>query len=200
MGMGFIHQESRFHESDQSMLNASVNNNNGTSNRLNQSHFTPSCFTYRFGAVIPIVKKPAAVLRKPCEALPIEEINSGNRKLQTIIDNMFDTLQATSSGIAIAAPQIGIPLRIIVLPIKGRLMALINPELTPNSGKKLTLESCLSLFGFNMHLKKRARSLRVNAFDRYGSKVTFDLKGLEATCIQHEVDHLNGILICDRQA
>jgi len=124
--------------------------------------------------------------------------------LQTLIDDMVETMQA-ANGLGLAAPQIGVLERVIVIqlpedeedPHSGRLFALCNPQIVRAAGEEESEEGCLCLPGYVGDVK-RATSVTVKAQDRRGKEMRVKAEGILARAFQHEVDHLDGILYIDR--
>ena len=132
-------------------------------------------------------------LKVVCE--PVTEVNDAIRK---IVDDMFDTMYQ-EEGIGLAAPQVNILHRIITIDVEGdkkNQLVLINPEILSSEGETGIEEGCLSIPGFRA-LVPRKEKVKVRALDRDGKEFTLDADGLLAICIQHEIDHLNGILFVD---
>lgn len=124
------------------------------------------------------------------------QVNRINGRVERLLRDMAETMYY-HLGIGLAAPQIGIARRVIVADVGGGLVELINPEWVSLAPDSLAQEGCLSLPGIR-GLVPRAMAGRVKGFDRRGVVVTMDAEGLLARCLQHEIDHLNGILITDR--
>ena len=142
-------------------------------------------------AVLKIRTLPDPVLRQ--KAKKVTNIDSSVQKL---IDDMIDTMRAVN-GVGLAAPQIGVPLRVAVIEIPGQeLITLINPEIVKRQGESVVQEACLSVPGYQGETK-RAVTVKVKAQDRQGKE--FRLKGEEllAQVLEHEIDHLDGILYVD---
>jgi peptide deformylase len=121
--------------------------------------------------------------------------------VQTIINDMIDTMYA-APGIGLAAPQIGVPLRIFVVDLSvGRkaddLMVFINPVFVERDGVQLEEEGCLSVPGFNATVARPSRAV-IKGLDRTGVERTVDGSDLLARAFQHEMDHLDGKLFLDR--
>ena len=124
--------------------------------------------------------------------------------LQVLIDDMVETMKA-ANGVGLAAPQIGVLERVIVIqlpegeeyPQGGKLFALCNPQIIRAEGEEEGEEGCLCLPGY-VGAVKRATSVTVKAQDRRGKKVRIKAEGFLARAFQHEVDHLDGILYIDR--
>jgi len=132
------------------------------------------------------------VLRKKAE--PVTAVTP---EIQQIIGDMVESMWS-QVGIGLAAPQVGISLRILVMDDgKGGARALINPEITDRRGSMREEEGCLSLPGIFADVE-RCKWVRVSALDADGQPVAFDANGLSAKVIQHEIDHLDGVLFIDR--
>jgi len=147
-------------------------------------------------AILEIRTYPDDVLKK--KALPVEKVD---KSLQRLIDNMIETMYA-APGIGLAAPQVGVSKRLLVIDISSKeekipLIVLINPEITESDGLIDSEEGCLSLPDYTT-VVKRADRLIVKGLDRDGSPVEMECTGLLARAIQHEIDHLDGVLIVDR--
>jgi peptide deformylase len=128
------------------------------------------------------------------EADPVGRIDA---EIQGIIDRMFLTMYK-HKGIGLAAPQVGIPLQIVVINIKWLATVLINPVVHDmRDGIMNCKESCLSIPNYVASIE-RARYVKVRSLNRYGKKQDFEASGLLARCIQHEVDHLHGVLINEK--
>ena len=159
-------------------------------------------------AILKVARMGHPILR--AKALPIPPDQIVTAPLQRLIDDMFETMREYS-GIGLAAPQVHSGLRVFVaglregdvgqaVPDDGEMpfMALINPELTMvGEATDEGWEGCLSIPDIR-GLVPRAPSVRVQAFDRTGKRVTFTASGLPARVIQHENDHLDGVLFFDR--
>lgn len=128
-------------------------------------------------------------------AQPVERVNDS---IRAIVDDMFDTMYQ-EEGIGLAAPQVAIQQRIITIDIDGEKqnqLVLINPEIIESSGETGIEEGCLSIPGFR-GLVPRKEKVTVKALNRDGEEFTLKADGLLAICIQHEIDHLNGVLFVD---
>jgi peptide deformylase len=132
-----------------------------------------------------------SILRKI--AKPVVRFDERTWKL---LDDMIDTLQADEGRAGLAAPQIGILRRVIVMQSENGIIELINPEILDMSGEQTGPEACLSFPGY-AGIVKRAQYVKVKTQDRQGQEHIIEGKGHLARCIQHEVDHLNGILFID---
>ncbi len=144
-------------------------------------------------AVLDVLIYPDENLAKVCQ--PVETVDA---ELNTFIDNMFDTMYE-HEGIGLAAPQVNVLKRVITIDIEGdksNQIVLINPEILESSGETGIEEGCLSIPGCRA-LVPRKEKLTVKALNREGQTFTLEADGLLAICIQHEIDHLNGVLFVD---
>ncbi|MBU9917942.1 MAG: peptide deformylase [Fusobacteriaceae bacterium] len=120
-----------------------------------------------------------------------------DKKLIDTVDLIANTLKNQKYAAALAAPQIAINKKITVINYCGEYLELINPEILESKGEKVGYEGCLSLPGF-IGKVKRAESIIVKYQDRYGAENIIERTGDMARCIQHEIDHFDGILYIDR--
>lgn len=127
------------------------------------------------------------------EAKPVDEVTD---KTKELIKNMQDTMY-DASGVGLAAPQIGVLKRIIVVDVGEGPLTLINPEIVESSGSEIDEEGCLSIPNENGNVERAARVV-VEALDRDGREVEIEAEGLLARALQHEIDHLAGILFVDK--
>jgi len=128
-------------------------------------------------------------------ALPVTTVDNVVRQL---VDDMAETMYA-APGIGLAAVQINVALRVVVIDLsetRNALQVLINPEIIQHDGKQVLEEGCLSVPGIYEEVE-RAQHIRVRALDRAGQPFEFEAVGLLATCIQHEIDHLEGKVFVD---
>jgi len=126
-----------------------------------------------------------------------EPVGAVTPEIKRLIADMVDTMWR-QVGIGLAAPQIGVSLRIFVMDNgKGGARTLINPVITERGGAVREEEGCLSIPGVFADVE-RSQWLTVSALDGDGEPVTFQARGLEAKIVQHEVDHLDGVLFIDR--
>ncbi|GAB3026160.1 peptide deformylase [Bowmanella dokdonensis] len=140
------------------------------------------------------------VLRFPDERLrtvarPVTEVDDQVRRL---VDDMFETMRE-ENGIGLAATQVDVHQRIVVMDVseeQNHPLVFINPEITEKDGLTISEEGCLSVPG-NYAKVERAERIKVTALDRNGKEFTLDAEGLLAICIQHELDHLRGVLFVD---
>ena len=144
-------------------------------------------------AILDVLIYPDDNLAKVCQ--PVETIDA---QLNTFIDNMFDTMYE-HEGIGLAAPQVNVLKRVVTIDIEGdktNQIVLINPEIIESSGETGIEEGCLSIPGCRA-LVPRKEKLTVKALNRQGQEFVLEADGLLAICIQHEIDHLNGVLFVD---
>jgi peptide deformylase len=130
------------------------------------------------------------VLRE--KASEVKEIDD---KIVNLITDLTDTMR-NASGAGLAANQIGVLKRVAVIDIGEGLIKLINPKIIKKKGKQKEIEGCLSFYSLNCPIN-RAEKVTVITKNSEGEKVKIEAEGLLARAIQHEIDHLNGILIID---
>ena len=138
-----------------------------------------------------IIIYPDPVIKKRSES--VEEVNE---EIKQLIDDMTETMYA-SRGVGLAAVQIGILKRVIVVNVGEELVVLVNPEILENEGESQMEEGCLCLPGVLVDVK-RSEKVKVKGLNEKGEEVVVDAEGLLARAFQHELDHLNGILIIDK--
>ena len=131
------------------------------------------------------------ILRKKCR--PVETIDE---RVLTLLDDMAETMYE-ANGVGLAAPQIGILKRIVVIDIGEGLIELINPEILSVEGNIKDLEGCLSVPGKCGYVV-RPETVTVSALDRNGEKIVITGSGLLAKAFCHEIDHLDGIVFVDK--
>jgi peptide deformylase len=142
-------------------------------------------------AVLKIRRNPDAILRKKAR-----KVATIDESVQRLIDNMIETLDS-ASGVGLAANQVGVPLRIVVIHIPEEdVMVLINPEVVERVGERLVVEGCLSIPGYQAEIT-RSESVKVKAKNRKGKLIRKKASDLLAQAMEHEIDHLNGILYID---
>lgn len=118
-------------------------------------------------------------------------------KVARLVDDMFDTLYDSDSGIALAAPQIGVQKQIVVWDIDDQPMALINPVVVESEGEWVYSEGCLSIPELYVDIL-RPNQVLVRGLDMNGNEVEIEASELMGRMFQHEIDHLNGVLMFDR--
>lgn len=137
-----------------------------------------------------IVKEGDSILRKKCRT-----ITEYNQKLWDLLDDMKETL-ADAKGVGLAAPQVGILKRVVVIDVGEGPIEMINPEIVERKGEQEGMEGCLSIPG-QWGICKRPEFVRVRYRDRNGDLYEIEGDGLFAVCACHETDHLDGILYID---
>ena len=147
-------------------------------------------------AVRRILTYPDTVLRERAE--PVSDIDG---RTQQLIDDMTETMY-NAPGIGLACNQIGEPCRIIIFDTSAKdepnaLVVVINPEIVEAEGVIVDEEGCLSVIDYQAEVK-RAERITVRGFDREGNPIVLRTEGFPAIVLQHEIDHLNGVLFIDR--
>jgi peptide deformylase len=139
-----------------------------------------------------IVKDPDPVLRERAK-----EVTKFNANLHKLLQDMADTMY-DAKGVGLAAPQIGILKRVIVVDVGDEhgLIEMVNPEIVEREGEQIGPEGCLSIPGLSGTVR-RAQRVVVKGQDRDGNPFTVEAEGYLARAFQHEVDHLNGVLFTD---
>jgi peptide deformylase len=144
-------------------------------------------------AILPIVMHPDPILEKECE-----KVTDFDKKLKKLLANMYDTM-LEADGVGLAAPQVGIDLQVAVVDIgdESGTIELINPEIIDADGTQTDLEGCLSFPGLYGEVT-RPYVIKVRTQDRKGRMIEFQAEGFLARAIQHEIDHLHGILFTSK--
>lgn len=146
-------------------------------------------------AVLKIIKYPNAVLRKKAGA-----VRSVSAKERRLIHDMIETMYR-EDGVGLAAPQVGISTRIIVISpnaCRGEEQAYINPQIVERSPEEeVGMEGCLSLPDISGEIR-RAKKIKIRATNPDGTPVMEHMEGFKARVVQHEIDHLDGVLLIDR--
>ncbi|MCM3569115.1 peptide deformylase [Neobacillus mesonae] len=144
-------------------------------------------------AVRRIVNYPAEILEHKCK-----EVVKFDKKLGKVLDDMYDTM-IEFDGVGLAAPQIGLDARIAVVDIddESGTIEMINPVILEQQGEQTGPEGCLSFPGLYGEVT-RPNYVRIEAFDRKGRKYTLEAEEFLARAIQHEIDHLDGILFTSK--
>lgn len=139
----------------------------------------------------PVVKVPEPVLRQVAKS--VEKVTPRHRLLA---ENMVRIMKK-SHGVGLAAPQVGVSERIIVVAPEGKAIVLFNPVITAQSGKEIGEEGCLSIPGLYGDVE-RFSEIEVEGLDIKGRPVAYAMDGFAARVVQHEVDHLDGVLFIDK--
>ena len=150
-------------------------------------------------SILPIRIHPEAVLRQKSK-----RVRKIDASIQKLIDDMIETMR-DAPGVGLAAPQVGKPIRVIVIEVPGRdVFALINPQFVKREGQRRVEEGCLSVLGYKAEIT-RSQSVTVKGLDRQGRPVRVKAtagedapeEALLAQALEHEIDHLNGVLYID---
>ena len=134
------------------------------------------------------------VLREMCR-----EVEAIDDDVRALVDDLLETMYA-EDGIGLAAPQIGVPLRVFVYDVRDDELdpgVLVNPRIVEATGKQKEVEGCLSIPGLD-EVVERSGQVVVEGLDRDGEPVRIEATGLLSRCLQHENDHLDGVLFIDR--
>ena len=141
--------------------------------------------------------RPILVVGHPVLRQKAKRISQIDRSIQKLIDDMIETMKA-APGVGLAAPQVGVPLRLAVIDVDETITVIVNPEIVKSIGEVELDEGCLSVPGFWGRLQ-RAERVSVKALDRNGKELRIrDAEGLLAQALQHEINHLDGQLYIDR--
>lgn len=144
---------------------------------------------------------PDPVLKEACA--PVEKLDAA---IDQLVQDLVDTMIAAGHSVGVAAPQIGVTRRVVVIDVSnskmGRdnnhgLLTMINPEIIRREGSKVMREGCMSVPDYTGNVT-RAKSIVVQFLDRDGRERVINASGFEAVAIQHEIDHLDGLLFLDR--
>ncbi|MDD4775109.1 MAG: peptide deformylase [Syntrophomonas sp.] len=141
-------------------------------------------------SVYKILTDPNPVLRQ--KSAPVKNINAG---VLRVLENMRDTMYS-ADGIGLAAPQIGVSKRMIVVDPGENYLEIINPVIVSREGEQNRSEGCLSVPG-KVGWCKRARKVKVTGLNSQGETIDLEAEGILALVLQHEIDHLDGILFPD---
>ncbi|MFA7097494.1 MAG: peptide deformylase, partial [Gammaproteobacteria bacterium] len=150
-------------------------------------------------AILEILKYPDPRLKQ--ESRPVEHFDDA---LRAFVQDLEETMRAGPGGVGIAAPQVGRFERIVIVDVSSKpkirhhgRMVLINPEITGWNGFAVGREGCMSVPDYTGNVI-RAERIRLEALDEFGNAVAYDCEGYEARAVQHEIDHLDGLLFLDR--
>jgi peptide deformylase len=142
-------------------------------------------------------KRPVVKIPDPALRIPARQVNKVTKQTSQLIDNLFRCMRL-ANGIGLAAPQLAISQRVLVMAPSGvKPVALVNPRIVKAEGSFVGQEGCLSIPGLYGDVE-RAEYVEVEALDRKGRELVFELEGLPARVAQHEIDHLDGILFIDK--
>lgn len=136
------------------------------------------------------------LLRK--KSRPVEVVDD---KIRELLDDMYETMKKADDGIGIAAPQVGVLKRLVVIDLgeegDGHVYKLVNPVIIKQKGEQVCREGCLSVPGVTGDVI-RPKEVVVEALDEYGKPIKIKAKELLAICLSHEIDHLDGVLFIDK--
>ncbi len=143
-------------------------------------------------AVLPIYQFPHPILKQ--KAKRVRAIDGSVKKL---ISDMIETMHSEPGRVGLAAPQVGVSLRVIVIGLpEAEDIAIVNPEIVRRRGERLLDEGCLSVPGYFGQVQ-RAESVTVKGRDQSGKEIRIKAEGLLAQALEHEIDHVNGVLYLD---
>ena len=142
-------------------------------------------------AIREIKKAGDPVLKQIAE--PVKKID---KKFKELLNDMTETMHQ-ADGVGLAAPQVGVSLRVVVIDVGDGLLELINPEIISNEGSELGTEGCLSVPGIFGEVERYSK-VTVTALDRNNKKLKITGTGLLSRALQHEIDHLNGNLFIEK--
>lgn len=137
-----------------------------------------------------IVKVGEDILRKKCR-----EVTAFDDKLWVLLDDMYETMK-DANGVGLAAPQVGILRRVVVIDVGEGPIELVNPVITSVKGKQREVEGCLSVPGQWGYVTRPAK-VKVTAQNRYGKEIKVEGTEMLARALCHEIDHLNGVIFTD---
>ena len=142
-------------------------------------------------AILPMVDYNNPVLRQKAK-----RVSSIDGAIAQLIDDMVETMREVG-GVGLAAPQVGVPLRIAVIELPDEeLIVLVNPKIVKRSGERQIEEGCLSIPGYRGEIR-RSEKVTVKGLDRFGREIRIKGEGLLAQALEHELDHLDGTLYID---
>jgi peptide deformylase len=142
-------------------------------------------------AIVEVRKAGDKILKEIAE--PVLQVD---KKIRKLLDDMAQTMY-NADGVGLAAPQVGVSLRVIVINVDEELIELINPVIIKTEGCELGNEGCLSIPGVFGEVERFAE-VTVKGLNRYGKTITITGTGLLSRALQHEIDHLNGILFIEK--
>jgi peptide deformylase len=153
-------------------------------------------------AVLPVRIFPDPVLKEKAAS-----VGGVTAEVAAFIDDLLETMRCSPGGVGIAAPQVGMLLRIVIVDVSAHrrgsqeqnhgLLILLNPEILAMGGKQVVREGCMSIPDYIANVQ-RAQWVLVDALGRDGERKIIESIGFEAVAIQHEMDHLDGVLFLDR--
>jgi len=137
---------------------------------------------------------PLAMMDNPVLHQKAKRVRRIDGSIQKLIDDMIETMHHIGGAAGLAAPQVGVPLQVVVIELPGEdVITLINPEVVKRWGERDVTEGCLSLPGYRGEIK-RSESVTVKGRDRRGKEIRLKADGLLAQALEHEIDHINGVV------
>lgn len=132
------------------------------------------------------------ILRKKCKFVPVVD-----ERIRMLLDDMVETMHSMPNAVGLAASQVGILKRLVVIDFDGNVIKLVNPEIISSEGEQIGTEGCLSFPGRwgNVH---RPKKVSVQALNEKGETIVVEGKDFMARCLCHELDHLDGIVFIDK--
>jgi len=144
-----------------------------------------------------VAVKPIRLFGDPVLKTPAEPVVDFDKELRNLVRDLTETM-IEAPGAGLAAPQLGVSLRVFTYDVDDRIGHLVNPELSfPDDEEQEGPEGCLSFPGLTVNCKRHLHAV-ARGFNMYGDPVVLEGTDLMARCVQHETDHLNGILFIDR--
>lgn len=140
--------------------------------------------------------KPIRLFGDPVLRTPAEPVRDFDKELRKLVKDLTDTM-LEAPGAGLAAPQLGVGLRVFIYHVDDRIGHLVNPTLELSEDQVVDDEGCLSFPDLTVPVRRAVRAV-AKGFDMYGEPVTLEGSDLLARCVQHETDHLDGILFIDR--
>jgi peptide deformylase len=142
-------------------------------------------------AILPMIDYNNPVLRQKAK-----RVSNIDKAIVQLIDDMVETMHEVE-GVGLAAPQVGVPLRIAVIELPDEeIIVLVNPKIVKRSGERQIEEGCLSIPGYRGEIQ-RSEKVTVKGLDRFGREIRIKGEGLLAQALEHELDHLDGTLYID---
>lgn len=140
---------------------------------------------------------PLAMMDNPVLHQKAKRVRKIDGSIQKLVDDMIETMHHIGGAAGLAAPQVGVPLQVVVIELPGEdVITLINPEVVKSWGERDVTEGCLSLPGYRGEIK-RSESVTVKGRDRHGKEIRLKADGLLAQALEHEIDHINGVVYID---
>jgi peptide deformylase len=134
---------------------------------------------------------PETILRRKCS-----EVEIVDDEIRCLLDKMYD-LMCEREGVGLAANQAGLDISLVVIQFKDKIFKLVNARIVKKKGSQKFREGCLSFPGLELEIK-RAKEVLVTALDEYGKPIELKADGILAIILQHEIDHVNGVVFIDR--